>query len=103
MLPDMVNKEPTAKSIPGSFDWTPLSGKHKLQALKNLPAKMDNMILEESIAPSVAKLWNVSEKCCMYIFYNTPSSIELLGYKEYSLVFYQLCCSPYAELASLCA
>ena len=54
------NREPTGKPIPGSFDWTPLSGKHKLQVLKNLPAKMDT-IFEESIAPSVAKLWNVSK------------------------------------------
>ena len=54
------NREPTGKPIPGSFDWTPLSGKHKLQVLKHLPAKMDT-ILEESIAPSVAKLWNVSQ------------------------------------------
>ena len=32
------NKEPTGKPIAGSFNWTPLSGKHKLQVLKNLPA-----------------------------------------------------------------
>ena len=52
------NKEPTGKPIPGSFACTALSGKHKLQVLKNLPTKMDT-ILEESLAPSVAKLWNV--------------------------------------------
>lgn len=55
------NREPTGKPIPGSFDWTPLSGKHKLQVLKTLPTKMDT-ILETSVAPSVAKLWNVSNK-----------------------------------------
>ena len=54
------NKEPTGKPIPGSFDWTPLSGKHKLQVLKNLPEKMDT-ILDKRISPSVARLWNVSE------------------------------------------
>ena len=59
------NREPTGKPIAGSFDWTPLSGKHKLQVLKNLPVKMDT-ILEESISPSVSKLWNVSEKWFNY-------------------------------------
>ena len=39
-----LNKEPTGKPIPGSFDWTPLSGKHKLKVLKNLPAKMDTIL-----------------------------------------------------------
>ena len=56
------NKEPTGKPIAGSFDWTALSGKHKLKVLKSLPAKMDT-ILDESLAPSVAKLWNVSVRC----------------------------------------
>ena len=59
------NKEPTGKPIAGCFDWTPLSGKHKLQVLKNLPAKMDT-ILKENIAPSVAKLWNVSDYCTVF-------------------------------------
>ena len=63
------NKEPTGKPIPGSFDWTPLSGKHKLQVLKSIPAKMD-MIFEESTAPSVVKLWNVSENYCMCSYHN---------------------------------
>lgn len=53
------NKEPTGKPIAGSFDWTALSGKHKLKVLKSLPAKMDTLF-DESLAPSVAKLWNVS-------------------------------------------
>ena len=59
------NKEPTGKPIAGSFDWTPLSGKRKLQVLKNLPAKMDR-ILKENIAPSVTKLWNVSDYCTAF-------------------------------------
>lgn len=50
------NKEPTGKPIPGSFDWTALSGKHKLLVLKELPAKMDTILKEDL----VAKLWNVS-------------------------------------------
>ena len=54
------NREPTGKPIAGSYDWTPLSGKHKLQVLRNLPRKMDTLV-EESLASSVAKLWNVSE------------------------------------------
>ena len=53
------NKEPTGKPIPGSFDWTALSGKHKLLVLKKLPAKMDT-ILKEDVSPQVAKLWNVN-------------------------------------------
>ena len=53
------NKEPTGKPIPGSFDWTALSGKHKLLVLKELHAKMDT-ILKEDVSPHVAKLWEVS-------------------------------------------
>ena len=53
------NKEPTGKPIPGSFDWTALSGKHKFLVLKKLPAKMDK-ILKEDVSPQVAKLWNAS-------------------------------------------
>ena len=60
------NREPTGKPIPGSFDWTPLSEKHKLQVLKNLPTKMDT-ILEESIAPSAAKLWNIRYKYALLV------------------------------------
>ena len=52
------NKEPTGKPLPGSLDWTPLSGKHKLQVLKSIPTKMDT-IFEKSIAPSVAKLCRI--------------------------------------------
>ena len=65
------NKEPTGKPIAGSFDWTPLSGKHKLLVLRNLPAKMDT-ILDEGLAPPVAKLWNVREMydyACMHTTY----------------------------------
>ena len=53
------NKEPTGKPIPGSYDWTALSGKHKLLVLKKLPAKMDTL-LKDDLCAKVAKLWNVS-------------------------------------------
>ena len=52
------NREPSGKPIPGSFDFTPLSGKDKLKVLKKLPAKMDS-ILTEDLAPQFARLWNV--------------------------------------------
>lgn len=52
------NREPTGKPIPGSYDWTALSGKHKLLVLKKLPSKMDTL-LKESLCGQVAKLWNV--------------------------------------------
>ena len=55
------NREPSGKPIPGSFDFTPLSGKDKLKVLKKLPAKMDS-ILSEDLAPQVARLWNVCYK-----------------------------------------
>ena len=53
------NKEPTGKPIPGSYDWTALSGKHKLLVLQKLPAKMDTL-LKDNLSAHVAKLWNVS-------------------------------------------
>ena len=49
------NKEPTGKPIPRSFDWTALSGKHKLLVLKKLPAKLGT-ILQEDLSPQVEKL-----------------------------------------------
>jgi hypothetical protein len=52
------NKEPTGKPIPGSSNWTALSGNHKLLLLKKLPAKMGT-IVKEDLSPRVAKLWNV--------------------------------------------
>ena len=53
------NKEPANKPIPGSYDWTPLSGKHKLLVLRTLPTKMDTL-LKENLSGHVAKLWHVS-------------------------------------------
>lgn len=53
------NKEPTGKPIPGSYDWTALSGKHKLLVLKKLPGKMDTLV-KDDLSAKVAKLWNVS-------------------------------------------
>ena len=53
------NKEPSGKPIPGSYDFTALSGKDKLLVLKKLPVKMDSLLPEE-LAPPVARLWNVS-------------------------------------------
>ena len=47
------NKEPTGKPIPGSYKWTPLSGKHKLLVLKKLPTKMDTL-LNETLSGHVA-------------------------------------------------
>ena len=52
-------REPTGKPIPGSFDWTALTGKHKLQVLKMLPEKMSGL-LPDGISPRVAALWRVS-------------------------------------------
>ena len=48
-------KEPTGKPIPGSFDWTALSG---MLVLKKLPTKMDTF-LQDNVSACVAKLWNV--------------------------------------------
>ena len=53
------NREPTGKPIPGSYDFTALSGKYKLQVLERLPSRMDSF-LPEGLAPQVARLWKVS-------------------------------------------
>ena len=53
------NREPTGKPIPGSYDFTALSGKFKLQVMRKLPAKFDT-ILPDGLGPQVAQLWNVS-------------------------------------------
>ena len=42
------NREPSGKPIPGSFDFTPLSGKDKLKVFNKLPAKMDSLLSEDS-------------------------------------------------------
>ena len=62
------NKEPTGKPIPGSFDWTALSG---MLVLKKLPTKMDTF-LQDNLSACVAKLWYVS--CVMYHVYS-PKTI----------------------------
>ena len=51
-------QEPTGKPIHGSYEWTAVAGKHKLQVLKMLPEKMSTL-LEESISHRVAALWKV--------------------------------------------
>ena len=38
------NKEPSGKPIPGSYDFTALSGKDKLLVLKKLPVKIDSLM-----------------------------------------------------------
>ena len=53
------NKEPTGKPIPGSYEWTALSGKHKVLVLQKLPANMDT-IFKDNLSAHFAKLWNVS-------------------------------------------
>ena len=53
------NREPTGKPIPGSYDFTALSGKFKLQVMRKLPAKFDT-ILPDGLGPQVAQHWNVS-------------------------------------------
>ena len=52
-------REPTGKPISGSYDWTALTGKHKLQVLKMLPEKMSTL-MPDSISPRVPALWRVS-------------------------------------------
>ena len=46
-------REPTGKPISGSYDWTALTGKQKLQVLKMLPEKMSTL-MPDSISPRVA-------------------------------------------------
>ena len=53
--------EPTGKPISGSYGWTALTGKHKLQVLKMLPEKMSTL-MPASISPRVVALWRVSMK-----------------------------------------
>ena len=59
-------QEPTGKPIPGSYEWTALTGKHKLQVLKMLPEKMSTL-LEESISPRVAALLKVCVNIHNYV------------------------------------
>ena len=56
------NREPTGKPIPGSYDFTALSSKFKLQVMMKLPAKFDT-ILPDGLGAQVAQLWNVSSHC----------------------------------------
>ena len=59
-------REPTGKPIPGSYDWTALTGKHKLQVLKMLPEKM-SLLLPDTIFPRIAALWRVGVSIIMQI------------------------------------
>ena len=52
------NREPTGKPIPGSHDFTAMSGKFKLNVMRKLPAKFDTILLD-TLGPQVAQLWNV--------------------------------------------
>ena len=52
-------RQPTGKPIPGSYDFTALSGKFKLQVMRKLPSKFDT-ILPDGLSAQVAQLWNVS-------------------------------------------
>ena len=52
-------REPTGKPISGSYDWTALTGKHKLQVLKMPPEKMSTL-MSDNISPRVAARWRVS-------------------------------------------
>ena len=52
-------REPTGKPISGSYDWTALTGKHKLQVLKMPPEKMSTL-MPDNISPRVAARWRVS-------------------------------------------
>ena len=53
-------REPTGKPIPGSYDWTALTGTHKLKVLQRLPEMM-NKILPDAVCGRIVHLWNVSE------------------------------------------
>jgi len=60
-------KEPSGKPLPGSYDWTALSGKHKLQVLQKLPEKMATF-LPDATCTKIANLWNVRncmKKACI--------------------------------------
>ena len=65
-------REPTGKPIPGSYDWTALTGKHKLQVLKMLPERM-NALLPESVSPKLTALWKVCVNTHNYE-YSLPKS-----------------------------
>ena len=61
-------REPTGKPISGSYDWTALTGKHKLQVLKMLPEKMSTL-MPDSISPRVAAPWRVSMHTCIIYYF----------------------------------
>ena len=67
-------KEPSGKPIPGSYDWTALSGKHKLLVLQKLPEKMSTF-LPEATCTKFANLWTVrncmTTPCLYYLFYDS--------------------------------
>ena len=52
-------RESTGKPISGRYDWTALTGTHKLKVLQRLPEKM-HTILPEGVCGKIVHLWNVS-------------------------------------------
>ena len=55
----LQKREANGKPIPGSYDWTALTRKHKLVVLKWLPDKLSTL-LPSHLCPVVVQLWKVS-------------------------------------------
>ena len=51
-------REANGKPIPGSYEWTALTRKHKLLVLKRLPEKMSTLLLSQ-LCQAVTQLWKV--------------------------------------------
>ena len=69
-------REANGKPIPGSYDWTALSRKHKLLVLKRLPDKISAFLLPHLCTPVVQLGCNVHctshtlfALSCLYMFY----------------------------------
>ncbi len=59
-----LKKDHNGRPVPGSYDWTALTGKHKYQVLQTLPELMPSF-LPEDLCPSVVRLWTVSAPVSM--------------------------------------
>ena len=52
-------RDSDGKPQQGRYEWTALTGKHKLKVLQDLPTKL-HIIIPDEIAARLAKLWHVS-------------------------------------------
>ena len=59
-------RDANGKPIPGSYEWTALTRKHKLLVMQQLPGKMSTLVTPD-ILSTLVQIWNVSLHVCVHV------------------------------------